>query len=88
MEPLNYSFQAPNIGDQFLQGLQITQAMQAQKAAQEQAQAKAEADARFQAELQAVANNPNRTVDDYRRLATIRQDLSEKLMKTSEGLAP
>ena len=56
MEPINYAgtfANQPALGDQFLQGLQVTQAMQAQAEAKRQAEAQARAKAEQEAAMQA-----------------------------------
>jgi len=97
MEPINYAgtfAQQPSVGDQFLQGLQVSQAMQAQaeakRQAEEQAKAKAEQEAAMQADIMDVynrgapASEVARLTVKYPALAKQYKDTHEMLSKDEQ----
>ena len=85
MGPIDYTFQAPDPGQAFMQSLVAAQQQRAEQAAAEQAAAAKEEQQRTLAEL---AAKPNATAQDYARVMTMYPALSEPLKKAADVLAP
>ena len=85
MQPIDYTFKAPDPGQAFMQSLI---AAQQQRAAQAAAQAKAAEKAEQDRALAELAANPNAGARDYARITARFPGLAEPLKKSFDMLAP
>ena len=85
MQPIDYTFKAPDPGQAFMASLMAVQQQRAAQAAAEQAAAEK---AEQQQVLSDLASKPNATAQDYARVMTRYPGLAEPLKKASDALAP
>lgn len=69
---VNYNFQTPNIGQQFMGGYAMGQEIMAKRAAQQR-------QAEMQEEMGNFATQPNKTAEDYQRLMTKYPEMSKQI---------
>lgn len=69
---VNYNFQTPNIGQQFMGGYSMGQEIMAKRAAQQR-------QAEMQEEMGNFAMQPNKTAEDYQRLMTKYPEMSKQI---------